>query len=171
MIQVRFSALSSVCRSSCLPAVTVWYPFCSRLVPCLRSDSVLTHSPHWPKPATAAAQGMSNLFLCAAASVQRQCSTLSNDRKFLLDMLYSKTAAAVPLSPTAGAPNTAEEEGERAHVFAEPMKPGHETLSRSDHLTAASVNKRFVKMFFSFNVEKHNLLCMSLLIHRQHVKG
>ncbi|XP_062247527.1 FH1/FH2 domain-containing protein 1 isoform X2 [Platichthys flesus] len=34
-------------------------------------------------------------------SVQRPCSTLSNDKKFLLDMLYSKTAASVPLSPTA----------------------------------------------------------------------
>ncbi|KAM7424794.1 hypothetical protein PAMA_000921 [Pampus argenteus] len=45
-----------------------------------------------------------------AVSVQRQCSTLSNDKKFLLDMLYSKTSAAVPLSPTA-APDTTEEEG------------------------------------------------------------
>ncbi|CAB1454808.1 unnamed protein product [Pleuronectes platessa] len=35
------------------------------------------------------------------ASVQRPCSTLSNDKKFVLDMLYSKTAASVPLSPTA----------------------------------------------------------------------
>ncbi|XP_029934203.1 FH1/FH2 domain-containing protein 1 isoform X3 [Myripristis murdjan] len=34
------------------------------------------------------------------ASIQWQCSTLSNDRKFLLDMLYSKSSSAVPL-PTA----------------------------------------------------------------------
>ncbi|XP_036950164.1 FH1/FH2 domain-containing protein 1 isoform X7 [Acanthopagrus latus] len=47
----------------------------------------------------------------AAAAVQRQCSTLSNDRKFLLDMLYSKTSSTAPLSPTAAAPDTTEEEG------------------------------------------------------------
>ncbi|XP_073320910.1 FH1/FH2 domain-containing protein 1 isoform X3 [Pagrus major] len=46
----------------------------------------------------------------AAAPVQRQCSTLSNDRKFLLDMLYSKTSTTAPLSPTAAAPDTTEEE-------------------------------------------------------------
>uniref|UniRef100_A0A665WUZ8 Formin homology 2 domain containing 1 n=1 Tax=Echeneis naucrates TaxID=173247 RepID=A0A665WUZ8_ECHNA len=42
------------------------------------------------------------VYMCvsAVASVQRQCSTLSNDKKFLLDMLYSKTAA-----------DTTEEEG------------------------------------------------------------
>ncbi|XP_054869460.1 FH1/FH2 domain-containing protein 1 isoform X5 [Amphiprion ocellaris] len=40
--------------------------------------------------------------------VQRQCSTLSNDKKFLLDMLYSKTSAA-PQSPTT--PDTTEEGG------------------------------------------------------------
>lgn len=45
-----------------------------------------------------------------AASLQRQCSTLSNDRKFLLDMLYSRTSAAVPPSPTAATPDTTEEE-------------------------------------------------------------
>lgn len=49
--------------------------------------------------------------LSAAAPVQRQCSTLSNDRKFLLDMLYSKTSSTAPLSPTAAAPDTTEEEG------------------------------------------------------------
>ncbi|XP_070777919.1 FH1/FH2 domain-containing protein 1 isoform X2 [Enoplosus armatus] len=46
-----------------------------------------------------------------AASVQRQCSTLSDDKKFLLDMLYSKTSTTVPLSPTASTPDTTEEEG------------------------------------------------------------
>ncbi|XP_027137007.1 FH1/FH2 domain-containing protein 3 isoform X3 [Larimichthys crocea] len=46
------------------------------------------------------------------APMQRQCSTLSNDRKFLLDMLYSKTSTTAPLSPTAAAPpDTTEEEG------------------------------------------------------------
>ncbi|CAK6984693.1 FH1/FH2 domain-containing protein 1-like isoform X4, partial [Scomber scombrus] len=44
-----------------------------------------------------------------ASGVQRQCSTLSNDKKFLLDMLYSKTTAA-PLSPSSSAADTTEEE-------------------------------------------------------------
>ncbi|XP_062274412.1 FH1/FH2 domain-containing protein 3 isoform X2 [Scomber scombrus] len=43
-----------------------------------------------------------------ASGVQRQCSTLSNDKKFLLDMLYSKTTAA-PLSPSSSADTTEEE--------------------------------------------------------------
>lgn len=34
---------------------------------------------------------------------------LSNDKKFLMDMLYSKTSTAAPLSPTT-APNPNEEE-------------------------------------------------------------
>ncbi|XP_044214509.1 FH1/FH2 domain-containing protein 3-like isoform X2 [Thunnus albacares] len=46
-----------------------------------------------------------------ATSVQRQRSTLSNDKKFLLDMLYSKNSAAAPLSPSTAAPDTTEEEG------------------------------------------------------------
>ncbi|KAM7015937.1 FH1/FH2 domain-containing protein 1 isoform 2-T2 [Tautogolabrus adspersus] len=46
-----------------------------------------------------------------ASSMQRQCSTLSDDKKFLLDMLYSKTSSSAPLSPTAAAPDTNEEEG------------------------------------------------------------
>lgn len=45
--------------------------------------------------------------MSAAASVQRQCSTLSSDRKFMLDMLYSRTSPTIPLSPTT--PNTTEE--------------------------------------------------------------
>lgn len=44
-----------------------------------------------------------DVFVSAAASVQRQCSTLSNDRKFLLDMLYSRTSATVPPSPVLAA--------------------------------------------------------------------
>ncbi|XP_059210690.1 FH1/FH2 domain-containing protein 1 isoform X2 [Centropristis striata] len=40
-----------------------------------------------------------------APPVQRQCSTLSNDRRFLLDMLYSKT----PSSSTAATTDTSEE--------------------------------------------------------------
>lgn len=47
-----------------------------------------------------------NTFLHAAPPVQRRCGTLSNDKKFLLDMLFSKTTAQVPLSPTAAAPDT-----------------------------------------------------------------
>lgn len=54
-----------------------------------------------------------NICVSAAASVQRQCSTLSNDRKFMLDMLYSRTSPAAPLSPPTAAapPGTSEEEG------------------------------------------------------------
>ncbi|KAM4744737.1 FH1/FH2 domain-containing protein 1 isoform 2-T2 [Anableps anableps] len=46
-----------------------------------------------------------------AVPVQRQCSTLSDDTMLVLDMIYSNSSAAVPLSPT-GAPSgtTAEEE-------------------------------------------------------------
>lgn len=49
-----------------------------------------------------------NLDLCAfvTVSVQRQCSTLSNDRRFLLDMLYSRTNSTAPTA----APNTNKEE-------------------------------------------------------------
>ncbi|XP_076003063.1 FH1/FH2 domain-containing protein 1 isoform X2 [Genypterus blacodes] len=50
-----------------------------------------------------------------APSFQRQCSTLSDDRKFLLDMLYAKSSTAVPLSPTLTATpvpmDTTEEQG------------------------------------------------------------
>ncbi|KAM9766052.1 FH1/FH2 domain-containing protein 1 isoform 3-T3 [Menidia menidia] len=64
-----------------------------------------------------------------AAPVQRQCSTLSDDRRFLLDMLYSK-AAAVPQSP-----GTTEEEG---HFL-----PGEDLCGRlSERLS--SLGARFV---------------------------
>ncbi|XP_054626553.1 FH1/FH2 domain-containing protein 1 isoform X2 [Dunckerocampus dactyliophorus] len=43
-------------------------------------------------------------------AVQRQCSTLSNDKKFLLDMLFSKASDQAPPSPTA-APDDALEDG------------------------------------------------------------
>lgn len=47
-------------------------------------------------------------FVCVfvTASVQRQCSTLSNDRRFLLDMLYSRTNSTA----STAAPDTNEEE-------------------------------------------------------------
>lgn len=42
----------------------------------------------------------------------RQCSALSNDKKFLMDMLYSKTsAAAAPTSPTSSSADPGDEEG------------------------------------------------------------
>ncbi|KAM9860786.1 FH1/FH2 domain-containing protein 1 [Aulostomus maculatus] len=44
------------------------------------------------------------------AAMQRQCSTLSNDKKFLMDMLYSKTSSPAPVSPTTP-PDTTEEGG------------------------------------------------------------
>ncbi|XP_062328074.1 FH1/FH2 domain-containing protein 1 isoform X1 [Osmerus eperlanus] len=45
-------------------------------------------------------------------SVVEQRSTLSNDRKFMLDMLYSKNSTGGPLSPLAGSANDEEEEEE-----------------------------------------------------------
>ncbi|XP_028256959.1 FH1/FH2 domain-containing protein 3-like isoform X6 [Parambassis ranga] len=85
------------------------------------SDDVITPSPAAEQGSSAAAEsqpgsssldtnGHSGLQNDPAAPVQRQCSMLSNDRKFLLDMLYSKTSATAALSPTAAAPDTTEEE-------------------------------------------------------------
>ncbi|KAM4597363.1 FH1/FH2 domain-containing protein 1 [Fundulus diaphanus] len=45
-----------------------------------------------------------------AVPVRRPCSMLSDDKMFLLDMMYSNSSAAVPLSPTGAAPDTTEEE-------------------------------------------------------------
>ncbi|XP_046906913.1 FH1/FH2 domain-containing protein 1 isoform X4 [Hypomesus transpacificus] len=45
-------------------------------------------------------------------SVVEQRSTLSNDRKFMLDMLYSKNSTGGTLSPLAGSTNNEEEEEE-----------------------------------------------------------
>ncbi|XP_067348275.1 FH1/FH2 domain-containing protein 1 isoform X3 [Channa argus] len=42
--------------------------------------------------------------------VQRPCGTLSSNTKFVMDMLYSKTSSSLPLSPTAAARDTNEEE-------------------------------------------------------------
>ncbi|XP_040920553.1 FH1/FH2 domain-containing protein 1 isoform X2 [Toxotes jaculatrix] len=95
----------------------------SRLSP---SDDIITPSPHptseehggvpaaepsHHESSSSDTNGHSDSQKDPAASVQRQCSTLSNDKKFLLDMLYSKTAAAGPVSPTADAPAATEEEG------------------------------------------------------------
>nr|XP_057944362.1 FH1/FH2 domain-containing protein 1 [Doryrhamphus excisus] len=46
-----------------------------------------------------------------AGAVQRQCSTLSNDKKFMLDMLFSKASDQAPPSPTA-APDDGLERGD-----------------------------------------------------------
>ncbi|KAM3877450.1 FH1/FH2 domain-containing protein 1 [Diretmus argenteus] len=51
-----------------------------------------------PPPSTLETEEHSDSQNDPAPSVQRQCSTLSNDRRFLLDMLYSKTSTTVPLS-------------------------------------------------------------------------
>ncbi|XP_074523185.1 FH1/FH2 domain-containing protein 1 isoform X2 [Halichoeres trimaculatus] len=89
-----------------------------------------------------------------ASSIQRQCSTLSNDKKFLLDMLYSKTSSSASLSPTGSTPDTNEEEGgsflpggdpgSRGRVFerlsslnarsAEPSGPSESSASRRAEL-------------------------------------
>uniref|UniRef100_A0A665WVS8 Formin homology 2 domain containing 1 n=1 Tax=Echeneis naucrates TaxID=173247 RepID=A0A665WVS8_ECHNA len=61
------------------------------------------------------------------ASVQRQCSTLSNDKKFLLDMLYSKTAA-----------DTTEEEGTFQPAGADLSRRGR-VLERLSSFGACSV--------------------------------
>ncbi|XP_061731857.1 FH1/FH2 domain-containing protein 1 [Nerophis ophidion] len=67
------------------------------------SDDVITPD---PQPA----EDNSGGGLPANGAVQRQCSTLSNDKKFLLDMLFSKASAPTPTSPTA-APDDALEDG------------------------------------------------------------
>ncbi|XP_031697122.1 uncharacterized protein LOC116379322 [Anarrhichthys ocellatus] len=60
-------------------------------------------------------------------------STLPTDKKFLLDMLYSKTSGSVPLSSTAAAPDTNEEE---AHF----LSGGHgRVLERLSSFGASSV--------------------------------
>ncbi|XP_037550768.1 FH1/FH2 domain-containing protein 3, partial [Nematolebias whitei] len=49
-----------------------------------------------------------------ALSVQRQCSTLSDDKKFLLDMIYSNSSATVPLRQPAVEAITTDEESFKA---------------------------------------------------------
>ncbi|XP_051795720.1 FH1/FH2 domain-containing protein 1 isoform X2 [Acanthochromis polyacanthus] len=68
--------------------------------------------------------------------VQRQCSTLSNDKKFLLDMLYSKTPAA-PLSPTT--PDTTEEEAGGGGSFLPGEDPTGRVSERLSSFRARSV--------------------------------
>ncbi|XP_060906645.1 FH1/FH2 domain-containing protein 1 isoform X2 [Labrus mixtus] len=88
------------------------------------SDDVITPSPQpvegrdgeesprqGPTSSSSDTNGHSDSQNDPASSMQRQCSTLSDDKKFLLDMLYSKTSATAPLSPTAAAADTNEEEG------------------------------------------------------------
>ncbi|MEQ2188862.1 hypothetical protein GOODEAATRI_019325 [Goodea atripinnis] len=53
-----------------------------------------------------------NMF--AAVPVQRQCSTLSDEKMFVLDMIYSNSSATVPQSPTGAVPGTTEEEEEHS---------------------------------------------------------
>ncbi|XP_071345997.1 FH1/FH2 domain-containing protein 1 isoform X2 [Trachinotus anak] len=72
--------------------------------------------------------GLSDAQNDPTVSVQRQCSTLSNDKKFLLDMLYSKTAA----------PNTTEEEGILQPGDGDQGRRGH-VLERLSSFRACSV--------------------------------
>ncbi|XP_026234885.1 FH1/FH2 domain-containing protein 1 isoform X3 [Anabas testudineus] len=69
--------------------------------------------------------------------VQRKCSTLTNDKKFLLDMLFSKTTAPGPLSPTAAASDI-EEEGSFLPGGGDPGGLGR-VLERLSDLRARSV--------------------------------
>lgn len=52
-----------------------------------------------------------------SAGMQRQCSTLSDEKKFVLDMLYSKNSAEVPLSQAASEPPSTEEKSSVSGEF------------------------------------------------------
>lgn len=58
---------------------------------------------------------LANLF--AEAGVQRQCSMLSDQDKFVLDMLFSKNPAEVPLSQAASEPSSTEEKSTTSGEF------------------------------------------------------
>ncbi|KAG7239585.1 hypothetical protein INR49_028737 [Caranx melampygus] len=92
-----------------------------------------TPEPPHHTPSSSDSNGHSDSHKEPAVSVQRQCSTLSNDKKFLLDMLYSKT------------PDTTEEEdlGTRGRVLerlssfkasVEPCSPSESAASRRAEL-------------------------------------
>nr|XP_043887028.1 FH1/FH2 domain-containing protein 1-like isoform X3 [Solea senegalensis] len=69
------------------------------------SQSRLSSSDDIISPQPTAEEGGANSTVEAAQSTAAlQCSTLSNDKKFLMDMLYSTTAT--PLSPTATPPSS-----------------------------------------------------------------
>ncbi|XP_058485083.1 FH1/FH2 domain-containing protein 1 isoform X3 [Solea solea] len=75
------------------------------------SQSRLSSSDDISSPQPTAEEGGANSTVEASQSTAAlQCSTLSNDKKFLMDMLYSTTATplsptATPLSPTATPPS------------------------------------------------------------------
>ncbi|XP_047219368.1 FH1/FH2 domain-containing protein 1 isoform X3 [Girardinichthys multiradiatus] len=86
------------------------------------SDDVITPSPHTasepsestasghPASASGSLDTNSNSQNDPAVPVQRQCSTLSDEKMFVLDMIYSNSSATVPQSPTGAVPGTTEEE-------------------------------------------------------------
>lgn len=81
--------MSCQCSHSCFFPVHLLSLFCLCYVPFLSFCNIFSH-PESP----------------------RQCSALSNDKKFLMDMLYSKTsAAAAPTSPTCSSADPGDEEG------------------------------------------------------------
>ncbi|KAK5873487.1 hypothetical protein PBY51_018523 [Eleginops maclovinus] len=66
--------------------------------------------------------------------VPLRVSTLSNDKKFLLDMLFSRSSSSPPLSPPAATADTTEEEEEEESHFL----PGGRVLQRLSSFKARS---------------------------------
>ncbi|MEQ2275111.1 hypothetical protein XENORESO_020885, partial [Xenotaenia resolanae] len=74
-----------------------------------------------------------NMFV--AVPVQRQCSTLSDEKMFVLDMIYSNSSATVPQSPTGAVPGTTEEE-EQQHSFTAGEDLGGRVTERMSNIRA-----------------------------------
>ncbi|MED6260864.1 hypothetical protein ATANTOWER_030375, partial [Ataeniobius toweri] len=97
------------------------------------SDDVITPSPHTasepsestapghPASASGSLDTNSNSQNDPAVPVQRQCSTLSDEKMFVLDMIYSNSSATVPQSPTGAVPGTTEEEEEHSFTAGEDL--------------------------------------------------
>ncbi|RVE74966.1 hypothetical protein OJAV_G00027070 [Oryzias javanicus] len=73
--------------------------------------------------------------------MQRQCSTLSDEKKFVLDMLYSKNSAEVPLNQAASEPPSTEEKSSMSeeHVCGQLSSRLSDLRARSEE--AASPNE------------------------------
>uniref|UniRef100_A0A8C7XWV2 Formin homology 2 domain containing 1 n=1 Tax=Oryzias sinensis TaxID=183150 RepID=A0A8C7XWV2_9TELE len=75
------------------------------------------------------------------AGVQRQCSMLSDQDKFVLDMLYSKTTAEVPLSQAASEPSSTEEKSTTSEENLGGTVSSRLSDLRAQSLEAASPNE------------------------------
>ncbi|MEQ2209549.1 hypothetical protein XENOCAPTIV_000786, partial [Xenoophorus captivus] len=113
------------------------------------SDDVITPSPHTasepsestapghPASASGSLDTNSNSQNDPAVPVQRQCSTLSDEKMFVLDMIYSNSSATVPQSPTGAVPGTTEEEEE--HSFTADEELGGRVTERMSNIRARLV--------------------------------